>query len=231
MSLSSFLIRIVLLVIPGIIGSLLYRRVRGRASRKDWEDYLEILVFSFLSYGCYGLFVYVLNKVRITEDPFAAFKALTNESMPIDAPIGHAIFFSSLISVPLAFAASYVDEYKLINKFARLIKASQRFGDEDVWDYFRRSPDTRWVYVRDLRNDIYYYGWIQAWSDPYKERELLLREVDVYKNSTAEFLYAADVVYVSRKHDDLTIEADLVSNQPTDNGQEPEAETTHADNR
>jgi Family of unknown function (DUF6338) len=221
MSLSSFLIRIILLVIPGIIGSLLYRNVRGRAARKDWEDYLEILVFSFLSYLAYALVVYILSK-KYSVDPFAAFRALTNESIPIDARIGHAIFFSSLISVPVAFVASYVDEYKLINRFARLIKASERFGDEDVWDYFRRSPDTKWVYVRDLRNDIYYYGWIQAWSDPYKERELLLREVDVYKSSTAEFLYTSDVVYISRKQDDLTIEADLVSNRFIGDGQEAE---------
>jgi drug/metabolite transporter (DMT)-like permease len=114
MSLSSFLIRIILLVIPGIIGSLLYRRVRGRASRKDWEDYLEILVFSFLSYLCYAVAVYALSK-KYGQDTFAAFRALTNESIPIDAPIGHAIIISSLISVPVAFVASYIDEYKLIN--------------------------------------------------------------------------------------------------------------------
>ncbi len=41
----------------------------------------------------------------------------------------------------------------------------------------------------------------------------------MYKRSTAELLYSADVVYLSRKHDDLTIEADLVSNQPVDSGQ------------
>lgn len=219
MTLSSFLIRIVLIVIPGIVGSIFYRSLRGKASRKDWEDYLEIVAFSLLSYGAYGLIVYVVSRFHATDDPFGAFKALTNEGLPIDPAIGHAILFSSLLSVPLAFVISYVDEYKLINKFARLVKASKRFGDEDVWDYFNRSPDIKWVYVRDLKNDLYYYGWIQAWSDPHKERELLLREVDVYKRSTAELLYSADVVYLSRKHDDLTIEADLVSNQPEDSGQ------------
>jgi hypothetical protein len=133
-SLSSFLIRVILLVIPGLIGTMLYRNLRGKASRKDWEDYLEILVFSFLSYGCYGLLVYLLGKLYSTEDPFAAFGALLNENIPIDAPIVHAIFFSSLVAVPVAFAASYIDEYKLVNKFVRLVKASKRFGDEDVWD-------------------------------------------------------------------------------------------------
>jgi hypothetical protein len=219
MTLSSFLIRIVLLVIPGIVGSILYRSLRGKASRKDWEDYLEILAFSLLSYGAYGLIVYLVSRFHATDDPFAAFRALTNEALPINASIGHAIVLSSLLSVPLAFAASYIHEYKLINKFARLVKASKRFGDEDVWDYFNRSPDIKWVYVRDLKNDLYYYGWIQAWSDPHKERELLLREVDVYKRSTAEHLYSTDVVYLSGKHEELAIEADLVSSQPIEGDQ------------
>lgn len=215
MSLSGFLIRIILLVIPGIIGSLLYRSLRGRTSRKDWEDYLEIVVFAFLAYSIHGL----LNKMFGAGDPLTAFRAFTNETAAIDQPVGHAIFFASLLSVPVAFAASYVDEYKLINKFARRIKATRRFGDEDVWDYFNRSPDIKWVYVRDQKRDVYYYGWIQTWSDPYKERELLLREVEVYQKSTAELLYKTDVVYLSRKSDDLTIDADLVSNQPVEDEQ------------
>ena len=168
-------------------------------------------MFAFLSYGTYGLFVLVLNKLYEIGPPFLAFKVFTNENAPIDGAVGRAILFSALISIPLAFAASYIDEYKIISRFSRFIKASRRFGDEDIWDYFNRSPDIKWVYVRDLKRDIYYYGWIQAWSDPHKERELLLREVDVFKRSTAEFLYKTDVVYLSRKHDDLTIDADLMS--------------------
>ncbi len=222
MSISSFLIRIILLVIPGIIGSLLYRNLRGRTSRKDWEDYLEILAFSFLSYGVYGLLIYGLSKLYATEDVFAAFKAFTNESVPIDKPVGHAILFASFAAVPIALVASYFDEYKLINKFARRIKATRRFGDEDVWDYFNRSPDIKWVYVRDQKRGVYYHGWIQAWSDPYKDRELLLREVDVYKSSTAEFLYKNDLVYLSRKAEDLTVDVDLVSNLPSED--EPQGE-------
>jgi hypothetical protein len=213
MSISSFLIRIILLVIPGIIGSRLYRSLRGKAIRKDWEDYLEILVFSFLAYGVYGLLIYSLSNLYTTENVFAAFKAFTSESIPIDKPVGHAIFFASIFVVPIAIIASYVDEYKLINKFARRIKATRRFGDEDVWDYFNRSPDIKWVYVRDQKREVYYHGWIEAWSDPYKDRELLLREVDVYKSSTAELLYKTDLVYLSRKSEDLTIDVDLVSNQ------------------
>ncbi len=141
MTLSSFLIRIILLVMPGIVGSIFYRSIRGKGSKKDWEDYLEILAFSLTSYGAYGLLLYVLHYFHSVEDPFGAFKALTTETLPLNYAIGRAIVFSSLLSIPIAFAISYVHEYKLINRFARFIGASKRFGDEDVWDYMNRSPD------------------------------------------------------------------------------------------
>lgn len=51
MSLSSFLIRIIFLALPGIVGSILYRRLRGKSSLKDWEDVLEILLFSLSLFG------------------------------------------------------------------------------------------------------------------------------------------------------------------------------------
>lgn len=213
MSLSSFLIRIILLVLPGIASSSLYRHLRGRRTRKDWEDFLEILVFSFLCYTIYGLLGYALSSLYSADDPLAAFRALTNESVQIDRPVARAIVWALVIAIPVAFLASYIDEYKLINRFGWFIQATRRIGDEDIWDYFNRSPDIVWVTVRDHKVDLYYYGWIEAWSDSGEERELLLREVEVYKNSTAEFLYESDVVYISRKHDDLTIDADLSSNE------------------
>ena len=212
MSLSSFLIRIILLVLPGIACSSFYRHLRGRRTRKDWEDFLEILIFSFLCYTIYGLLTYALSSVYSTDDPLAAFRALTNENVQIDRPVARAIIWALVIAIPVAFVASYIDEYKLINRFGWFIQATKRIGDEDIWDYFNRSPDIVWVNVRDHKLDLYYYGRIEAWSDSGEERELLLRKVEVYKNSTAEFLYESDVVYISRKPDDLTIDADLSSN-------------------
>jgi hypothetical protein len=64
-SLSSFLIRIIFLALPGIVGSIIYRRLKGKSSLKDWEDVLEILLFSLLSYSLYGVGVAILNGVRL----------------------------------------------------------------------------------------------------------------------------------------------------------------------
>ena len=60
--------------------------------------------------------------------------------------------------------------------------------------------------VRDFETDLAYEGWVNAWSDTYEVNELLLRDVKVYKSSTAELLYEVDSVYLTRAKDRLTIE-------------------------
>src|ERR1043165_2856370 len=209
MGLSDLLIRIVFLVSPGIITSLLYRHIRGKTQRRDWEDFLEIFLFSLVDYALYDVLALTLNKIFGLSFDLTIFTEFLKVSEPV---YGLRIVYAALIGIPIAFAASYMEEYKIIHKFARWAKATKRLGDEDLWDYLNRSPDIKWVYVHDHKHDLYYYGWIQAWSDPYKEREILLREVDVFKNSTAEFLYKTDVLYLSRSSADLPIAANLISN-------------------
>ena len=87
MSLSSFLIRIILLVLPGIASSSLYRHLRGQRTRKDWEDYLEILVFSFLCYTIYGLVVYAWSLLYPADDPLAAFELLLMKAFKSIGPL------------------------------------------------------------------------------------------------------------------------------------------------
>src|SRR5882672_6075439 len=214
MSLSSFLIRIIFLVFPGIIASVLYRKLRGRPVRKDWEDYVEIAIFSLASYVVYGLLVFALNKASLSSVTFTVLQAFFDEKAQL---AWREIVYSSLIGVLLSFIAAYIHTYKLVTRLGQRIGATKSFGEEDVWDFLHNRPDIHWVYIRDHKYDLCYGCWIEEYSDAYKERELLLREVDVYRNSTGELLYHCDVIYFSRKHDEFTIEAAIVSDPTVDN--------------
>ena len=211
MDLSSFLIRIIFLVIPGVVSSLLYRSLRGRTKRPDWEAYLEILAFSLINY-CVAGFLFWIS----TEHGFKALRALYDDKLPIDGQVVSEIVGSAIAAVPVAFIASYFEQYKFINRIGKLLRATRRFGDEDVWDYLQRSPNVIWVLVRDHKFDLMYYGWAEAYSDPYKVREMLLRDVKVYRNSTGAHLYNSVGIYISRKAEDLTIE--LVPSQKSTKG-------------
>jgi len=179
--------------------------MKGRATRKDWEDFLEVIVFSLFSYAIYAFIVSFINWKWSAGVEFTAFEAFLDDRIAVR---WQDIFFSSVVGVGVALIASYSYQFKIINRFGKLVRATQRFGDEDVWDFVHRSPDVRggWVIVRDHKLNLYYTCWIQAFSDSGKERELLLREVDVYDDASAEWRYNTPVMYLSRKQDELTIE-------------------------
>jgi hypothetical protein len=210
MTLSSFLIRIIFLALPGIVGSILYRMLKGKTSLKDWEDVLEVLLFSLLSYALYGLGIEFLNGIGWTHANVTSFQAFSDEKIPIS---WHEVLIASAIGIILAFIASALDTYKTINRIGRSLRVTKRFGDEDVWHYLNNIRNLNWVFVRDHKLGLIYFGWILVYSDSGKERELLLRDVRVYSNSTNDFLYEVSLMYVSRDHDNLTIEVPRVQNE------------------
>jgi hypothetical protein len=213
MDMSALVIRIVLLLLPGALGASFYWKLKGRTERKDWEDLLEVSIFSLLSYGLYGFAVKFINWKWNSGVQFTALEAFLNESVSVR---WQDILTSSIIGLGLAFVAAYSYQFKAINKFGKLIRATTRFGEEDVWDFLHRSKQMRgaWVVVRDHKVGLYYSCWIQAFSDSGKERELLLREVNAYDNASAEWRYKTDIMYLSRKQDDLTIETWPDLNEP-----------------
>ena len=60
--------------------------------------------------------------------------------------------------------------------------------------------------VRDVKNELMFAGWIRAFSDYETPREILLRDVRVFKNSTGEPLYRVAATYLSRNNEDWTVE-------------------------
>ena len=206
MDISALFIRIFVLALPGLVGSLFYRTLRGGQQQKDWRDLAEITFFALLSYALYGAVLEGWQAVGLVDARASlnALQALFDEDIPIR---WGEVVVASLCGVVLAIAASYADTYKLVNRFGQWINATKLYGDEDVWSFFHNSPDIEpWVFVRDHKLNLVYYGWIGAFSESESERELLLRDVQVYSNTSDEYLYDVDVMYVARERHDFTIE-------------------------
>lgn len=198
MKISALFIRVVVLVLPGLVGSLFYRKLRGGRQQKDWRDLAEITLFALSSYALYGAAL----ELFAAEGP-VALQALFDESVPVRWT---EVVVASVISVGLAILASYAQRYKLINWFGRKIGATNRYGDEDVWEYLHNSDVSSWLYVRDHKQNLVYYGWLELFSESGDDRELLLSDVEVYSNETDEWLYSVPLLYVSRDAYDFTIE-------------------------
>jgi hypothetical protein len=131
------------------------------------------------------------------------------------------ILGATATSFILAFIISYLYRFNILNRIGQKIGATFRYGDEDVWHYFHRAPEIQknegWIFVRDHKCNLVYYGFISVWSESEKNRELILSDVTVYTNDEGIELYTSDHIYLSRNIDDLTIEVPKQQNKEKDN--------------
>lgn len=242
MEISGLFIRVVFLAFPGILATKLYRKLRGRTQKKVWEDFSEILFFAVASYMILGVFNASWARIGSKSDEprldeiattgsnmqapaaFRTLQAFIDDSIPIDWA---GVCWATIIGVALALVASCAHRRSWLSRGARRLKLSDRSGDEDIWDYFINMPDTVWVFVRDHKLDLIYYGYIAGFSDSGTDRELLLGDVDVYGNTEpSKRLYSVQALYVSRDRYDLTIE--LPGSRATDQNNRRERKQENA---
>ena len=135
----------------------------------------------------------------------------------LDGPAIKLIFYASLVSVFCALLWLYGSNYKLLTRLLQSISATKRYGDEDVWDFTFNSgkPEVEYVHVRDFEKKITYAGWVEAFSETEKQRELRLRDVIVY-DFEGNVLFETPRVYLARKMDNIDIEFPYRSGQQND---------------
>lgn len=233
MEISGSLVRILILLLPGGLACSLYWKLTGRNSQKDWEDLLDIILFSLVSYGVFGLVLNVI-KLILPSIPrrFSAFAPFLDSKQPLDLwEIVLVCFVAILLSIGMATATNGLWLFRLARRF----KITSRVNELDVWTYLNdHLSNSRWVIVRDQKLGLTYRGWIGAYSDSAKERELLLQDVDVFSDG-AEPDYSMASLYLSRNRDDLSIELETpveikkndgtIKDQPNSEKPEPRIES------
>lgn len=212
MTLSHELLKIIILLVPGIISMLLLERLITNNKLEFKRFVLNIIVLSIFSY----LLAYLLWEVL-----FLLYSTLRWASPIISSPVDLSEYFTStefkinfwivlytsFCGVLLAMVMAIVINVKIVTKIGRWLHITVKHGDETVWDYFHNKPKNDWVVVRDIKHDIMYFGWIEAFSDDGTEYdELILKDVSVYNNTNANKLYDANEIYLSGKREDLRIE-------------------------
>ena len=202
MDISSFVVRIIFLALPGLISSSFYRQLKGGRGKKDWEDVVEIVLFSVFSYGIYGAVVSLLRYAGLDLKPFTFFEAFYNDQLPLP---WHEIAYAGAIAPLLAVLAAVNYHKSLLNRLGMKLGITERLGPEDIWTYFHWTYGANWVWVRDHSLNRTYYGWIVFYSDTGEERELTLRNVAIY-DSESEHLYNLALLYLARDRNEITIE-------------------------
>lgn len=207
MELSEFTFRIILIFVPGLISFLIIDKLTIHKEFKIHQIIISSLILGFLCYFSYYLMLQVVKIVLKINIKFSFLQVLVDRNSTINLK---EIVFVTIISIPIGFLSTFLLNYKVIVRIAHRLKISNKFGDIDVWSYIMNSKMPEWVIIRDIENDLMYEGWIEAFSDSTGVDELFLRDVKVYKNSTAEECYEIPGLYLPRKRENLIIEFPLL---------------------
>lgn len=197
--------RLLLLCTPGIICYFLCKVLIGPRQKTNVEHILEIFVYSIISYLILSLGEGLWSLLNYGSFDSDVFEVFTGEKSLNPKIVSGAV----ASGVFLAIILSYVTNYNLFHRMCQKLRMTKRYGEEDVWHYFHNATDGQqidWVIVRDYRVKLAYYGHIATWSDSGLTRELLLYDVDVYRNEDYKYLYSLQHLYLSRNAEDISIE-------------------------
>lgn len=208
MELTAITLRVVLLFFPGVLCALILHALTSHRERTTAQFLTSAFVLGVCTYlvlvGTRGACAWVARAAGWRSPPEVTFfEILTNERARISwGEIGS----SAVLAVLLAFALAAARNHNVLHRAAERLRISRRFGETDVWGHFMNSPEVRWISVRDLAADRVYQGWLDAFSDSGAEPQLLLRDVEVYQNSTGAKLYDRKRVYLSPNKHSVAIE-------------------------
>jgi hypothetical protein len=128
------------------------------------------------------------------------------------------VLAATFISIPLSFLLAFLENKKLLQKFASKFSISNKYGDESLFYFFLNSEDIEEVYVRDEKNSLTYFGELQSYSESEDSHELVLYDVDVYSANQVEKLYSVPYMYLCSRKTDTIIEVPQKRSPATEAG-------------
>jgi len=213
MDISTLTLKLIVLLFPGLIAALLYRRLTVK--HKERSDFMFVLIaitegiFSYLSIqtvcSIWIFFHNLFSEKKLTYQTLHAFRDLSDSNIiPYDE-----IMWASVAAVIIAIVTVKISHYNLLNKYAFKFGISNKYGDENLYSNFLNENCLEWVYVKDIPNELVYMGAVEAFSETDAFKELVLNEVTVYqylKDQEYKELYEVPKIYLCFAHDRVIIE-------------------------
>ncbi len=214
---SELTVKLIILLLPGAVSTLIFGKL---ILHKEWDSF-KFVLHSIL-FGAFSFLILqiVLNLLNLISDSFiktlSIWSTITDSQKIPYAEIG----YSTLISIILAFVVSKIENKKIVSKVAKRFGISNKYGDENLFSRFLNSSSTDYVYVRDIKNNLTYHGWVKSFSESENVSEVRLCDVIVYSYYNCEYIYEVPEVYLSFSKHDIIIEKANVELKPENDGQE-----------
>lgn len=187
MEISELTIRIIILLIPGLIGTRIEEISRDKKKMDIREFIVSVLLIGFISYFIFlllinikNIFMYGIKNFSVEEIYF--FKGLVNSDINIK---WSEVIGASVISIFLGLITAIMFNKGFLYMLLRKLKITNSSG-KDVWlELFDNDTKglNKYIKIIDEKNDILYYGWVKNYSNDPNHPELILKNVTIAKNS------------------------------------------------
>ena len=199
---SPFLLQLAILLLPGVIWAHLDARYASKLRLTDTAFLLRAAIFGLASYAATWVVYSAFGQPFQIVDLAAA--ATTNV---LTGELAIQIGVATVVGVLLSVLWMYAVTYKWMSKLLRRIRATNTYGDEDVWNFALNSSDpaSEYVNVRDFENKITYAGYVRIFSETDKIRELVLSDVRVF-SFDGDLLFESPRIYIARRLEGIHLE-------------------------
>ena len=208
MEISSVTLRVLLLFFPGVLCAMLVDALTAHRERTPVQFLTHAFALGMGSYLSLALLrdfaAATANRLHLRQPlDVTFFDALLNDHTRIE---WREIVVAAVVGVVLACGIVAAINRRIVARIANVLRITRKTGGLDVWHFTFDSTEGKYVIVRDLSQDTGYAGLIEVFSERHEIAELLLGEVEVFRNSTSTKLYDADLVYLARDARTLVIE-------------------------
>ena len=206
---SELTIKLIIILIPGAIATLIFGKL---ILHKEWSSFRFVLysiLFGIVSYLTLQLIINGINLCKCNDLPELTIWSNLNDASSIPYK---EVILASIISIILAFIATMIENRKVINRVAGFLGISGKFGDENLFSMFLNSKEIEYIYLRDIKNQLTYHGWVKSFSENDNISEIRLCDVAVYNYSDSEFLYEVGEIYLSLNKQEIIIELANIEN-------------------
>jgi Family of unknown function (DUF6338) len=222
-TLDFFFFQLAIIFLPGLIWERIVAKYALKRPPTTFETGLRTFTFGLTSYmATFALFFLIGIEVYLPE---------VKKDAPFIVEARYLKQFVVAIAVSLvgSIVWLYILNYRWGGWFLRAIRATKKYGDEDVWDFAFNSPAawSEYVYVRDHENDKVFSGWVVSFSQTGEVRELLLRDTEVF-DLEGKKLYDTPLIYLGRAPDSIDIEFPAGKGSQA-NGPQPNSPTATPD--
>lgn len=210
MQLSKEILDITLILLPGLFAFVIAEALVPYSKTEFKRSVVYVIALSAISF----LITIIIWKLSYILFDFFKFSyqisnlAFTNNIFSFHSSLTFA-FLVFIISILLGLTFAWAINNHLIYKLMNKLGASNMTSNLEVWDDFFATPrNDSFVVVRDINNDLMYYGGVNYYSIGTTSQMIALHltDVDVYQNSSSDKLYAVNELYLPFHPESMTVE-------------------------